>query len=64
MTKVNTHIIAISEEEEKEGWNESLFEEIMSEHVLNLVKHIDLQIQVVEQIPSKEKLYKIQTDIS
>ena len=39
-------------EKRKQGF-ENLFEEIMTENLLNLVKELDIQVQEVERIPNK-----------
>ena len=43
----------MTEEEEKEQEIGNLFEKIMEENFLNLVKEIDMQIQKAQRVPSK-----------
>ena len=43
----------MSEGEEEEQVIENLFEKIMKENFLNLVKGIDIQVQEVQRVPNK-----------
>ena len=49
----NTHIIGVSEGEEREKRVENLFDEIMAENILNLKKETDIQFQEAQRIPYK-----------
>ena len=49
----NIQIIEASEAEEKEQEMENLFEKIMKENLLHLVKEIDIQVQEAQRIPNK-----------
>ena len=56
----NICIIGISEGEEREQRIESLFEEIMTESSLNLVKKKEAQVQEAQN-PKQNKPKKVQT---
>ena len=49
----NVCIIGVPEGEEKEQETGSLFEKIMTENSLNLVKEIDMQVQEAGRVPNK-----------
>ena len=49
----NVHIIELPEGEEKEKETGNLFEKIMKENFLNLMKEIDMQVQEVQRVPNK-----------
>ena len=49
----NTHIIGVLEGEEKEQEIRNLFEKIMEENFLNLVKEIDIQAQEAQRVLNK-----------
>ena len=49
----NICIIEVPEEDERDQGIESLFEQIMTEHFLNLVKENDTQVQEVQRVPNK-----------
>lgn len=51
----NILIIGVPEEEETKKWAEGLFEEIIAEHVSNLCKETDIQIQETQRTPKKQK---------
>ena len=46
-------IIVVPEREEEEKEIENLFEKIMKENFLNLVKEIDIQVQEAQRVPNK-----------
>ena len=48
--------MGVPEEEEKEQRIGNLFEKIMKENFLNLVKEIDLQVQEAQTVPNKMNL--------
>ena len=48
----NIHIIGVPEGEQKEQEIGNLFEKIMKENFLNLVKEIDMHIQEAQRIPN------------
>ena len=51
--KGNNHrIIGVPKGEEIEQGNKNLFEEIMAENFLNLVKEIDIQVQEAQRVPN------------
>ena len=49
----NIHIIGVPEGEEKEQEIRNLFEKIMKENFLNLVKEIDIHNQEAQRVPNK-----------
>ena len=49
----NIHIIGVPEGEEKTQEIGNLFEKIIKEHVPNLVKKIDMQVQEAQRVPDK-----------
>ena len=51
--KYNVHLIGMPEGEEKEQEIGNLFEKIMKENFLNLVKEIDMQVQEAQRVPNK-----------
>ena len=52
--KGNNHrIIGVPKGEEIEQGIKNLFEEIMAENFLNLVKEIDIQVQEAQRVPNK-----------
>ena len=53
MKHKNICIIEVPEEDERDQGRESLFEQIMTEHFLNLVKENDTQVQEVQRVPNK-----------
>ena len=50
---IHIHIIGVPEAEEKEQEIGNLFEKLMKENFLNLVKEIDMQVQEAQRIPNK-----------
>ena len=50
---IHIHIIGVPEAEEKEQEFGNLFEKLMKENFLNLVKEIDMQVQEAQRIPNK-----------
>ena len=53
MKKYNICIIGVPEREEKEQEIGSLFEKIMEENFLNLVKEIGMQVQEAQRDPNQ-----------
>ena len=51
--RFNIRIIGVPKGEEKEKEIGNLFEKIMKENFLNLVKEIDMQVQEAQRIPNK-----------
>ena len=51
--KYNICIIGVSEGEDKKQEIGNLFEKIMKETFLNLVKEVDMQVQEPERVPNK-----------
>ena len=49
----NIHIVGVPEGEEKEQGIRNLFEKIMKENFLNLVKEINMQVQEAQRVPNK-----------
>ena len=49
----NIRIIGVLEGEEEQQEIENLFEQIMKENFLNLVKEIDIQVQEAQRVPKK-----------
>ena len=49
----NIYIVGIPQGEESEQGIKNLFEEIMAENFLNLVKEIDIQVQEAQRVPNK-----------
>ena len=49
----NVRIIGVPEGEKEEQEIENLFEKIMKENFLNLVKEIDMQVQEAQRVPNK-----------
>ena len=49
----NIHLMGVPEGEEKEQEIGNLFEKIMKENFLNLVKEIDMQVQEAQRVPNK-----------
>ena len=49
----NIQIIGVPEGEEDKQEIENLFEKIMKENFLNLVKEMDIQVQEAQRIPNK-----------
>ena len=49
----NIQIIGVSEGEEEEQQIENLFEQIMKENFLNLLKELDMQVQDAQRVPKK-----------
>ena len=50
---IHIHIIGVPEAEEKEQEIGNLFEKLMKENFLNLVKEIDMPVQEAQRIPNK-----------
>ena len=51
MKTSNTHLIWVPEGEEKEQEIGNLSEKIVKENLFNLVKEIDMQVQVAQRVP-------------
>ena len=51
--QTNIRIIGVPEREEKEKGIENIFEEIMTENLLNLAKEIHIHVQEAQRVPNK-----------